>query len=165
MCNGAWKARGAHELQNRTFEWRVGARVVSDGVEASTSVQIGVRRSQWYLHKRKRSNICSGDAKGSGLCSVKLLNDGDCRSRTQGRRLEDVGGSTTKGYSSCCDGGSDVKNGVTLIKTRVLRKGQSSGSDTMLEILNKCIVFLSKIIHMNVFIQEAYKCSKSKSVV
>ena len=38
MCNGAWKARGAHELQNRTFEWRVGARVVSDGVEASTSV-------------------------------------------------------------------------------------------------------------------------------
>ena len=27
------------------------------------------------------------------------------------------------------------KKGVTLIKTRLLRKGQSSGSDTMLEIL------------------------------
>ena len=28
-----------------------------------------------------------------------------------------------------------LKKGVTLIKTRLLRKGQSSGSDTMLEIL------------------------------
>ena len=34
------------------------------------------------------------------------------------------------------------KKGVTLIKTRLLRKGQSSGSDTMLEILEDCIVFL-----------------------
>ena len=34
------------------------------------------------------------------------------------------------------------KKGVTLIKTRLLRKGQSSGFDTMLEILEDCIVFL-----------------------
>ena len=34
------------------------------------------------------------------------------------------------------------KKEVTLIKTRLLRKGQSSGSDTMLEILEDCIVFL-----------------------
>ena len=34
------------------------------------------------------------------------------------------------------------KKGVTLINTRLLRKGQSSGSDTMLEILEDCIVFL-----------------------
>ena len=34
------------------------------------------------------------------------------------------------------------KKGVTLIKTRLLRKCQSSGSDTMLEILEDCIVFL-----------------------
>ena len=34
------------------------------------------------------------------------------------------------------------KKGVTLRKTRLLRKGQSSGSDTMLEILEVCIVFL-----------------------
>ena len=34
------------------------------------------------------------------------------------------------------------KKGVTLRKTRLLRKGQSSGSDTMLEILEDCIVFL-----------------------
>ena len=40
-----------------------------------------------------------------------------------------------KGYDSCCDGGSDVEKGVTLIKTRLLRKGQSSDFDTMLEIL------------------------------
>ena len=68
---------------------------------------------------------------------MKLLNDGGCRSGTQGRRLGDVGGSTAKGYGDCCDGGSDVEKGVTLIKTRLLRKGQSSGSDTMLEILEE----------------------------
>ena len=34
------------------------------------------------------------------------------------------------------------KKRVTLRKTRLLRKGQSSGSDTMLEILEVCIVFL-----------------------
>ena len=33
------------------------------------------------------------------------------------------------------------EKGVTLRKTRLLRKGQSSGSDTMLEILEDCIVF------------------------
>ena len=58
--------------------------------------------------------------------------------------MDDVGGSTAKGCDGGCDGGSDVekKKGVTLIKTRLLRKGQSSGSDTMLEILEDCIVFL-----------------------
>ena len=67
---------------------------------------------------------------------MKLLNDGDCRSGTQGRRLDDVGGSTARGCDGCCDGGSDVEKGVTLIKTRLLRKGQRSDSDIMLEILN-----------------------------
>ena len=67
---------------------------------------------------------------------MKFLNDGACKSGTQGRWLDDVGGSTTRGCGGYCDGGSDVEKGVTLIKTRLLRKGQSSGSDTMLEILN-----------------------------
>ena len=87
-----------------------------------------------YLQNRNRINICSGDAKGSGLGSVKLLNDSGCRSGTQGRRLDDVGGSSVKGCGGCCDGGSDVEKGVILIKTRLLRKGQSSGSDTILNI-------------------------------
>ena len=80
--------------------------------------------------------------KSSGLCSMKLLNDGGYRSGTQRRRLDDVGGSTARGCGGSCDGGSIVKKEVTLIKTRLLRKGQSSGSDTMLEIQNDCIVFL-----------------------
>ena len=46
-----------------------------------------------------------------------------------------------RGYGDCCDGGSVVEKEVTLIKTRLLRKGQSNGSDTMLEILNHYIVF------------------------
>ena len=66
---------------------------------------------------------------------MKLLNDDGCRSETQGQRLGDVEGSTAKGCGSCCDGGSDVEKGVTLIKTKLLRKGQSSDFDTMLEIL------------------------------
>ena len=46
-----------------------------------------------------------------------------------------------KGYGSYSDGGSDIENEVTPIKTRLLRKCQSSGSDTMLEILNSIILF------------------------
>ena len=83
---------------------------------------------------------------------MKLLNDGGYRSATQGRRLDDVGGSTARGCGGCCDGGSDVEKGVTLIKTRLLRKGQSSGSDTMLEILNNYIVFLNQRIYIRAFI-------------
>ena len=56
-----------------------------------------------------RAMFCSGDASGSGLCSVKLLNSDGCRSGTQGRRLDDVGGSTAKDCGGCCDGGSDVE--------------------------------------------------------
>ena len=42
---------------------------------------------------------------------------------------------------------------VTLMKTRLLRKGQSSGSDTMLEIRNNCIIFSkSKNIHQCLYI-------------
>ena len=91
--------------------------------------------------------------KSSGLCSVKLLNDGSCRSGTQGRRLDDIGGSTARGCGGSCDGGSVVKKKTTLMKTRLLRKGQSSGSDTMLEIQNDCIVFLElKNIHQCLYI-------------
>ena len=87
------------------------------------------------------------------MCSVKLLNDGGYRSRTQGRRLEDVGGSTERGYDGCCDGGSNIENGVTLIKTRLLRKSQSSGSDTMLEILNAIVLYFSnERIYISIFI-------------
>jgi len=56
--------------------------------------------------------------------------------------MEDVGGLTVRGYSDYCDGGSDVESGVTPIKTKLLRKSQSSGSDTMLEILEDWIIFL-----------------------
>ena len=76
------------------------------------------------------------------LCSVGLLNDSGCRFGTLRQRLEDVGGSTVRDCGDYCDGGSDVENGVTPIKTRLLRKGQSSGFDTKLETLEDCIVFL-----------------------
>ena len=77
----------------------------------------------------------------SGLCGVGLLNDSGCRSGTQRQWLEDVRGSTMRGCGDCCDGRSDVENGVTPIKTRLLRKGQSSSFDTMLEILNSTMLY------------------------
>ena len=103
---------------------------------------------------------------------MKLLNNGSYRSGTQGRRLDDVGGSTAKGCSGGCDGESDVEKekGVTLIKTRLLRKDQSSGSDTMLEILEDCIVFLNERTYISALYRRHkcavhVKCSTSISVL
>ena len=58
------------------------------------------------------------------------------------------------------------KKGVTLIKTRLLRKYQSSGSDIMLEILEDCIVFLNEIIYISALYRRhkyavQVKCSTS----
>ena len=80
----------------------------------------------------------------SGLSGVGLLNGNGCKSRTQGRWLRDFRGSTARGYGGYCDSKSDVENGVTPIEIRLLRKGQNSGFDTMLEILNQCVVFLQQ---------------------
>ena len=101
---------------------------------------------------------------------MKFLNDDGYRSGTQGRRLDDVGGSTAKGCDGCCDGESDVKKGVTLIKTRLLRKGQSNGSDIMLEILENCIVFHNERKYISVLYRRhkcavQVKCSTSISVL
>ena len=93
------------------------------------------------MQKCNRSNIHGGDDTCSGLSGVGLLNDNGCRSGTQKQRLENIGGSTARGCGDCCDGESDVKNGVTLIKTRLLRKCQSSGFDTMLEILKSIVLY------------------------
>ena len=50
-------------------------------------------------------------------------------------------------------GGSVKKKGSHTNEDRLLRKGQSSGSNTMLEILNTCIVFLRrKNIHQCLYI-------------
>ena len=62
------------------------------------------------------------------------------------------------------------KKGVTLINTRLLRKGQSSGSDTMLEILEDCIVFLNERIYISALYRRhkcavQVKCSTSISVL
>ena len=50
------------------------------------------------------------------------------------------------------------RKGVTLIKIGLLRKGQSSGSDTMLEILEDCIVFLHEKIYISALYRK-HKCA------
>ena len=62
-----------------------------------------------------------------------------------------------KSCGGCCDDGSNVEKGVTLIKTRLLRKCQSSDSDTMLDILKDCIVFLNERIYISALYRR-HKC-------
>ena len=62
------------------------------------------------------------------------------------------------------------KKGVTLIKTKLLRKGQSSGSNTMKEMLEDCIVFPNERIYISVLYRRhkcavQVKCSTSTSVL
>ena len=100
----------------------------------------------------------------SSLCSLGLLNDSGCRFRTLRQRPEVVGGSTAGGCGDCCDGENDVENGVTPIKTRLLRKCQNSGSDIMLEILEDCIVFFNKRIYISALYRR-HKCAVQISIV
>ena len=84
--------------------------------------------------------------------------------------MDDVRGSTVKSCGGCCDGGSNVEKEVTLIKTRLLRKGQSSGSDTMLEILKNYIVFHNKRKYISALYRRhkcavQVKCSTSTSAL
>ena len=63
-----------------------------------------------------------------------------------------------------------LKKKATLMKTRLLRKGQSSGSDTMLEIQNNCIVFRNERIYIIALYRRRkcavqVKCSTSTSVL
>uniref|UniRef100_A0A7N2M329 Methyltransferase type 11 domain-containing protein n=1 Tax=Quercus lobata TaxID=97700 RepID=A0A7N2M329_QUELO len=78
------------------------------------------RRSSF--ERRVEARVVSNGGEASTNV-VKLLNDGGCRSGTQGRWLDDVGGSTARGCGGSCDGGSVSKRKeVTLMKTRLLRK-------------------------------------------
>ena len=94
----------------------------------------------------------------SGLYNVGLLNDNDCRFGTQRQRLEDVEGLMARGYSDCCDSGSDVENRVTPIKTRLLREGQSSDSDTMLEILKSIVLYFMMKEYTSVPLYRRHMC-------
>ena len=55
--------------------------------------------------------------------------------RNQRRWLKRVRGLTANGYSNSCKGGSNCESKIIPMKTGLLRKSQSDGSDTMLEIL------------------------------
>ena len=48
-----------------------------------------------------------------------------------------------RGCGDCYGGGSDVENGVTPIKTRLLRKIQSNDSDTILDILKSVVLYFT----------------------
>ena len=62
--------------------------------------------------------------------------------RNQRRWLKRVRGLTANGCSISCKGGSNCESKIILMETGLPRKSQSDGSDTMLEILEDCIVFL-----------------------
>ena len=62
--------------------------------------------------------------------------------RNQRRWLKRVRGLTANGCSNSCKGGSNCESKIILMETGLPRRSQSDGSDTMLEILEDCIVFL-----------------------
>ena len=62
------------------------------------------------------------------------------------------------GCNSSCKGGSNCKSEIIPMKTGLLRKNQSNGSDTMLEILKNCIVFLHERIYISA-LYKRYKCA------
>ena len=74
------------------------------------------------------------------------------------------------GCSSSCKGGSNCESKIILTKTILPRKSQSDGSDTMLEILKDCIVFLDERIYISALYRRhkcvvQVKCSTSTSVL
>ena len=74
------------------------------------------------------------------------------------------------GCSSSCKGGSNCESKIILIKTGMPGKSQSDGSDTMLEILEDCIVFLNERIYISALYRRykcaiEVKCSTSTSVL
>ena len=119
----------------------------------------------------------------SSLCGVGLLNDSGCRSGTQRQQLEDVGGLTARDCGNCCDSSHThihhIINKIGALQSPPLKSLTSSlvptlwgsiseptrdyraGSDTMLEILNDCIVlyFSSNKIYMSAFYIEDKMCS------
>ena len=62
--------------------------------------------------------------------------------QNQRRWLKRVRGLTATGCRSSCKGGSNCESKIILMKIGLPRKSRSDGSDTMLEILEDCIIFL-----------------------
>ena len=90
--------------------------------------------------------------------------------RNQRRWLKHVKGLTANGCSNSCKGGSNCESKIILMKTGLPRKSQSDGFDTMLEILEDCIVFLNERIYISTLYRRhkcavQVKCSTSTSKV
>ena len=90
--------------------------------------------------------------------------------RNQRRWLKRVRGLTANGCNSSCKGGSNCESKIILMKTGLPRKSQSDGSDSMLEILEDCILFLNERIYISALYRRhkcavQVKCSTSTSVL
>ena len=112
------EACGTRELDPRIFGWRVLSPM-------ALRLPLNCRSTQGDLNDTYRNvigAIFTAIMTRAVVYAVRLLNHNGCRSGTQRQWLEDVGGSAARGQGNCCDGGSDVENGVTPIKTRLLRK-------------------------------------------
>ena len=72
-------ARGTRDQPYRNFERRVRSPMVLRLSRFCRSAQDDLCGTFKTVIE---AILCSGDANGSGLCSVKLLNDGGCRSET-----------------------------------------------------------------------------------
>ena len=122
----------------RNFDRHVAARERSDGDDSSSVEYIGLRSTEWYFWCHNRGSQWTV-LEGNGDSTLKTSDDGGAVRR--GRRK------ITKQRSW----GSGEYQQRQDCKTQ--EKVKSSGSNTMLEILNECIVSLSNNkIYMSVFI-------------
>ena len=90
--------------------------------------------------------------------------------RNQRWWLKCIRGLTANGCSSSCKGRSNCESEIIPIKTGLPRKSYSDGSDTMLEILKDCIVFLDERIYISVLYKRnkyavQVKCSTNISIL
>ena len=151
---GAWRRVEAHEGSWRRVERVSSCTESSSGAWGHVAAPMMVRFPQ---EGRSAKEDFSGTCKntiGARIMAATLWQwsrDYEWRRlqvRNQRRWLKRVRGLTANGYSSSCKGGSNCESKIILMKTGLSRKSQSDGSDTMLEILEDCIVFLEwKNIH------------------
>ena len=78
--------------------------------------------------------------------------------QNQRRWLKRIRGLTANGCSSSCKGGSNCESEIILMETWLPRRSQSDGSNTMLEILEDCIVFLNDKIYISALYRR-HKCA------
>ena len=144
--------------------WRVGAR---DGAWRILVARGGAWKLQWWsgFHEKvdwrrrilvvpAKTQSVQGSRRRCSGNSLETMNDGGCR---YGTRDDDWNASEVY-WRMAAAAIVKAEAIVSLMKTGLPRKSQSDGSDTMLEILEDCIVFFHERIYISALYRR-HKCA------